>query len=177
MYIRVPMEGEIWRKVDVLKSTLASNELTQDFTMVSDLPVYLQTGDVNMTWRGKDPNQQILIPHMYVDENFKDVFEVDLLVGRGFSDSFGSDSMNYVINEKAMRVMGFDEDNVIGEQLDFDDKKGPIVGEVKDCSVETPGNSESDTTETEKQETVLAENSVPQDADVHKGVDNEDLQE
>ena len=100
--VYVPMTGELWNKLDAIKSKLQKNPLTNDFSLVSDLPTNLATGTINIIWEGKDPNSQAVIPSMDVDENFMHVLQMKMLNGRSFSNSFKGDSSNYVVNEKAV---------------------------------------------------------------------------
>ncbi|SNY94921.1 ABC transporter permease [Flagellimonas pacifica] len=127
----IPMEGEIWGKMDALRAALTQNSLTNDFSIMSDLPANLVTGDFDIHWEGKDPNQQILFPSVRADENFLNVFQMGLLNGRSFSrNSF--ENNDYIINETAVRIMGMDVENVIGKSLTFRGDKGTIIGVVKD---------------------------------------------
>src|SRR6185295_4641813 len=128
----VPMTGELWNKLDAIKSELQKNPLTNDFSFVSDLPTNLETGNVNIIWEGKDPKSQVVFPSMDVDENFMNVFQMKVLNGRSFSNSFKGDSANYVINEKAVHTMGMTVKNAVGKPLSFNDSKGIIIGIVKD---------------------------------------------
>ena len=56
--------------------------------------------------------------------------KMKLVAGRDFDSQFGTDSFNYVVNLKAVEVMGFEEP--IGEQLSFWERTGTIVGVVED---------------------------------------------
>lgn len=128
----IPMTGDIWSKQQALKTTLLQNPLTSDFTVISDLPTELVTGTIDVQWEGKDPNSQIVIPSIDVDENFIKVFGMKMLSGRSFSSAFKGDSSNYIINEKAAQMMGMNVNNAIGKPLSFADVKGTIIGVVKD---------------------------------------------
>jgi ABC-type antimicrobial peptide transport system permease subunit len=127
----VPMTGEIWGKQQALKSTLQQSPLTSDYTIISDPPTALISGTMDVQWEGKDPKAQIVFPSMDVDERFTDIFRVELLTGRHFTPGFTGDSSNFVINEKAMQVMGFNTGNVVGKALNFGGQKGTIIGVVK----------------------------------------------
>jgi ABC-type antimicrobial peptide transport system permease subunit len=127
----VAMTGEVWGKQQALKSALQQSPLTSDYSVISDLPTALISGTVDVTWEGKDPNAQVVIPSLDVDEHFTDIFKVQLLTGRHFATDFTGDSSNFVINEKMMQVMGFNTGNVVGKALDFGDQKGTIIGVVK----------------------------------------------
>ncbi|PWL39953.1 ABC transporter permease [Flagellimonas aquimarina] len=129
--VYVPMEGEMWGKQDALKAALAENPLTNNFSIISDLPANLVTGDFDIHWEGKDPNEQILFPSIRADENFLDVFQMTLLNGRGFSKT-SSENNDYIINETAVKVMGGNLENILGKTLTFKERKGTIIGVVKD---------------------------------------------
>ncbi len=128
----IPMTGELYSKREALETALQQNTLTSNYTIISDLPARLITGTINVQWKGKDPDDQTVIPSIDVDENFIDVFQVQVATGRGFSKAFATDESNYIINEKAMQIMGMTPDNVIGSQLTFDNSEGSIIGVVKD---------------------------------------------
>jgi len=130
IYMR--MTGDIWNKIGALRSVLAENSQTSNFTIISNLPVSLTTGQANVQWEGKDPNLKIVIPNLDIDENFLSLFKIDLLQGRGFSREFNGDSTNYLINEKAMKVMEMKPRDVLGQKLSFNGVDGSIIGVIKD---------------------------------------------
>ena len=121
-----------WNQQQAIRSELQRNQLTANFSVISDLPTELVTGTTDIEWQGKDPNLRIVIPSIDVDVHFLDVFKIELLKGRGFSAGYATDSSSYVINEKAMQVMGMNADNAVGQSLTFGDAKGTIIGVVKD---------------------------------------------
>lgn len=129
--IYIPMEGELWGKQEALRTALEQNALTRDFAIISDLPANLTTGDFDIYWEGKDPNSQVLFPHIDADESFLDVFQMTLLEGRRFSRT-SSDNHDYLINETAAKIMGMDVENAVGKALIFRGNKGTIIGVVKD---------------------------------------------
>jgi putative ABC transport system permease protein len=124
--------GELWNKMDAIKTELKQHPLTADYSIISDLPTTLVTGTVEVMWNGKDPKSQVVIPSIDVDENFVNVFQMTILNGRSFSTAFKGDSSNYVVNEKMVRVMGMTVQNAVGKPLSFGSVKGTIIGVVKD---------------------------------------------
>jgi hypothetical protein len=126
------MTGELWGRQQALKTELQQNPLTSNYTIISELPVNITSGDINVQWEGKDPRSQPVIPSLYVSESFIDVFRMKLLNGRGFSTAFRADSNNYIINEKAVQVMGMKVNSAVGKPLSFAGVKGTIIGVVKD---------------------------------------------
>lgn len=130
--VYIPMTGDIWGRQSALKAALLQSPLTSDFSVISDLPNNLVTGSLDVNWEGRDPKSNLVIPSINVDENFTNVFKMEVLAGRSFSPDFKADSSNYVVNEKMLRVMGLTVQNAIGKSLTFGDRKGSIIGVVKD---------------------------------------------
>jgi predicted permease len=128
----LPMSGEMWSKQQALKAELKKNPLTENYTIANDLPTNLTSGTVDVQWEGKDPKSQIVFPTLFVDEKFFDVFQMKLLSGRGFSTEFKTDTNNFILNEKAVQVMGMKVSEAVGKQLSMWDMKGTIIGVVKD---------------------------------------------
>jgi hypothetical protein len=56
--------------------------------------------------------------------------KIELEDGRLFSEAFGADSSNFVINQEAAEAMGMD--NPVGQRLELWGREGTIVGLVKD---------------------------------------------
>lgn len=130
--IYAPMTGELWSKYQSLRNSLAENSLTSDFSFVSDLPLNLTNATVSVEWEGKDPDTQPLFSNMAIDENFMDVFRMNLLNGRGFSKEFTADTINLIVNEKALETMGMNAETAVGKSLTLWGNKGTIIGVVKD---------------------------------------------
>ena len=127
----LPMAGEMWNKQQALKAELKQNPLTANYAITSDLPIDLASGTVNVQWEGKDPKSQVVFPTLMVDEGFFNVFQMKILSGRVFSPEFKSDSTNFIVNEKAVQVMGMKVSNAVGKSLSLWDNKGTIIGVVK----------------------------------------------
>ncbi|MEP6748489.1 MAG: ABC transporter permease [Bacteroidota bacterium] len=128
----MPMSGDIYNHQQELRTELQRNPLTSNYTIVSELPVNIMSGDVDIKWEGKDPRSQVVIPSMTVSESFIDVFKMKILSGRNFSAAVKTDSNNYMINEKAVQLMGMKIENAVGKPLSFYSRKGTIIGVVQD---------------------------------------------
>ena len=130
VYVR--MTGELWSKYQSLRASLEENPLTSDYSFVQDLPSNLSNATVSVEWEGKDPDSQPLFSNIAIDENFMDVFRMSLLNGRSFTKEFTADTVNLVVNEKALQTMGMDAATAVGKSLTLWGRKGTIIGVVKD---------------------------------------------
>ncbi|NCT74263.1 MAG: FtsX-like permease family protein [Chitinophagaceae bacterium] len=130
--VYMPMKGDLWKQQAALKAELTGNEFTKNYSIISDLPIDLESGTVSVKWEGKDPKAMIVFPNMDVSEDFFDVFRMTILRGRSFSRSFVGDSASFILNEKAVATMGMTLDNAVGKKIEFQGENGMIIGVVKD---------------------------------------------
>jgi len=128
----IPLKGALDQKVDALTAGLRSNPRLDHYSVVSEVPVNVGMGTAGVHWPGKDENTHPMFSVMGVDEHFLDLFKIKLASGRGFSPVYASDTLNYVVNEKALQLMGLDAATAIGKPLQVWDDKGVIIGVVND---------------------------------------------
>jgi ABC-type antimicrobial peptide transport system permease subunit len=128
----VPVTGTLWSNNDALRTSLAQDPKTSNFTFISQLPTNLLSGTVAVEWPGKDPKSQVIFPQMAIDEGFADAFKTKVIAGRNFSKDIKTDEKNYMLNEKAIQVMGMKPETAIGQTFSLWGNKGTIIGVVKD---------------------------------------------
>jgi len=83
-------------------------------------------------WDGKDPNKQIVFPHIGADGNFIKTFGMHLVAGRSFDDNNKSDAANYILNETAVKTTGMSISSAVGKLITMNGNKGQVIGVVKD---------------------------------------------
>jgi len=93
-------------------------------------PPYYEDYKTNIDWSTKDSESIGLIRYSICLNTFLDLFEMQIVKGRGYSDDFGTDMNKYIINEKAASMLGFDDP--IGKSLTMWNRTGEIIGVVKD---------------------------------------------
>ncbi|MFK7814592.1 MAG: ABC transporter permease [Maribacter sp.] len=124
-------EPEITAKQDVLKSTLLSHPKIHGVSLSSQLPFNVTSQGPVGSWEGNVDNEQLYIHRTYVDHEFLDLFEMDLVEGRNFSPEIASDSTAYLLNEAAVKSLGW--------QTAIDKKfaNGKVIGVLKDFHLKT----------------------------------------
>jgi len=82
-----------------------------------------------------DPARAIILTNLYVDENYIPTLGMQMSKGRNFSREFPSDSAGVILNEAAVRVLGF-KDPTTQVLYNADDNMKPVpyrvLGVVKD---------------------------------------------
>ncbi len=69
-----------------------------------------------------------------VDYDYLDVFEMELLAGRTFDPSYGTDHTDaFILNETAVKAFNFgDAQSALGKHINIEGKEGKVIGVVKD---------------------------------------------
>lgn len=62
------------------------------------------------------PDEAISLQHWYVDADYADTYELEIIDGRFFSEELASDSTAIILNETAIRRFGY-EDDPVGKQI------------------------------------------------------------
>lgn len=94
--------------------------------------------DINYDSRGfQIPGQDVVkrFQNYPVDEYFLPTYEMNLVAGKNFSPDLTQDTSNFIINERAAKVLGWSTPSeAIGEILAWDDSNpdGTIIGVVED---------------------------------------------
>jgi ABC-type antimicrobial peptide transport system permease subunit len=125
----VPISGTMADHFDTYKEELLQQPGVKAVARMSHRPVNIGNSTPGVDWEGKDPEELPTFSHADIGHDFVRTTGMELLLGRDFSRQF-NDSSNYIINESAWKVIGYD--NPIGMPLTFWEVKGTIVGVIKD---------------------------------------------
>ncbi|MDB5131017.1 MAG: macB 22 [Mucilaginibacter sp.] len=128
--IYLPLDGDLPTKYGTLRDEALRQPGIQAITRISQTPTDIQNGTGDVMWTGKDPNNSTKFTQTSVGYNFIKTMKLKMLAGRDYSKDFSTDSAGYVINETALKIIGYQ--NPIGQSLTFWGKKGTIIGVVKD---------------------------------------------
>jgi len=128
--IYVPLEGELTKQYEVLKQQALNMPGIKSVTRISQTPTQIQNGTYGVDWDGKDKNSKPMFTNAAIGYEFIKTMNIQLLQGRDFSKDYATDSAGYILNEAALKKVGYK--NPIGQRLTFWGKKGTIVGIVKD---------------------------------------------
>jgi putative ABC transport system permease protein len=83
----------------------------------------------NLSWEGKNPDDRYLFCIHDADYDMFETFGMTMSEGRSFSRLFPTDTSAYVLNEKAVDIMGIR--NPIGKMFSQGGRTGKIIGVVK----------------------------------------------
>jgi predicted permease len=128
----VPMTGEMWGKYESMRTKLASNRLTSQYSFISGLPTSSSGATVSVEWKGKDPNSQPLFYNTAIDENFEEVFKATFVEGHGYTENAKADSTSIIVNQAALKTMDMPLESAVGTRITVWNRELTIIGVVKD---------------------------------------------
>lgn len=118
-----------------LKAQAIKNELLQypemiGVTVSGALPLDVRSRFLNQQFEGEDGQTvRMNIRFDYIDYDFLDVFKIEMAQGRNFSKEFSDDESAVLVNETAVKQLGWTDP--IGKKLPGRDEYN-VIGVVKD---------------------------------------------
>jgi len=128
--IYVPLDGDLTAKYEVFKDEALKGPGIQGVTRITNTPTNFGSSTSGVKWDGKDPNTNVMFTQVSVGYDFVPTMKLKIADGRDYSRAFVTDTNNYIINESALKRIGYA--NPIGKPLTMWGNKGKIVGVLKD---------------------------------------------
>lgn len=122
------------KKIVTFKETLLTDADVNKFCVATEVPgrqILWDAGAIHKEGDSstKGKNYQIV----GIDYDFVDFFDLEILYGRNFSKEFPSDDKALILNETAVKWMGFKgAEAAVGNRVNYWGKIYPIVGVMKD---------------------------------------------
>ncbi len=130
LHISMPQDSVSAEMAPAFYETLRRESGIHGVTIGSGLPTdgaALQGIEINSG--GK--KRQLLCNEFFIDPQFLPMMHIVLAEGRNFSDSLATDhTENFIINQALVRSMGWR--NGLGQTINCDNRKGKVIGVVKD---------------------------------------------
>jgi predicted permease len=128
--IYVPLEGDLAHKYDLFKEQALTLPGIQSVTRMTNAPTNIQNSTGGVDWIGKDQTVNIQFTQTSVGYDFVKTMKLTMLQGRDFSKNFPTDTVGLILNEAALKRIGYK--NPIGQPLTFWGRKSKIIGVIKD---------------------------------------------
>lgn len=126
-------------KMQVFRDKLEAYPFVEQVSVSSAIPgqqIIDGTGDVERA--GVKPASNTSYSLNWVDEHFLDIYNIKLIAGRNFSGKYDGESGSVIINQAAMKTLGFrGGDEAVGQKLLVRDDEKIIIGVVKDFHQES----------------------------------------
>jgi ABC-type antimicrobial peptide transport system permease subunit len=127
--LAISMNRPVRNRYPAIKERLLQHRDISHVTAASSIP--LAIGNNNpVYWEGKGPESYEMINFVCCDFDYFETFDMTMSHGRSFSREFPTDGGNYIINETALKMTGYEDP--IGRMFSMWTQEGEIVGVVKD---------------------------------------------
>ena len=128
--VYIPIEGELIAHYNTFKERALALRGVEDISKMRNSPTEIEHHVDDISWPGKDPNADISFADGIVGYDFVKTMKLQLKAGRDFSPQFGADSTGFLVNEAAVKRMGFDDP--VGKTVVWGRQSGTIIGVLKD---------------------------------------------
>ncbi len=143
--INVTLPSHEANKLEAMRNKLMADSEIKNVSFSMGAPMAEINFGTGMYLTEKGNAEQYSVNIKPVDNNYNDVYGLELVEGRWFTESdytIGNDKENYkwvyVLNERAVKELGFaSPKEIIGQSITigFNDAPGPVIGVVKDFHI------------------------------------------
>ena len=126
----VPIEGDLPAKYEAFKNEALNMPGIKEVTRSTNSPTNFGSSTIGVNWDNKDPNLNVMFTQIGVGYDFTKTLGLKVIQGRDFSPAYGTDTINYLINETALSRLNYKDP--IGRNFTMWGRKGKIVGILKD---------------------------------------------
>ena len=103
-------------------------------------PTYFGTQAKDVVFKGRKLDEEMPINVTSVDFDFIETLKIEILRGRSFSEDYGTEKGNLIINERMESILG--DESALNKTLNIGDSyQGSIIGVVKDFHMESASNA------------------------------------
>jgi len=133
--IQINASGINPNQLDAFLAELKKSPGVENVSSLSHPLVGLNSSTIGLTWEGKNPDEQVKFENMSVNMDLIETMGFELVDGRAFSKDFGEEESKIILNEAAVRAIGFDIP--VGKIVNLwgDDKE--VIAVVKDFNFES----------------------------------------
>jgi putative ABC transport system permease protein len=117
-------------KPETLKKEFSNNPDIESVTFSNGSPCNFLYSESKFDWEGKKDGEVISFYLFGVDADYARTFQLEIRKGRFFSTEFPNDKAAVVINEKAAKILGFNDP--IGKTITRNGQKLTIIGVLRD---------------------------------------------
>ena len=123
------VEGSMVDHYETFKNELLAVPEVKYVSRSSQNPLSSGSDTFGVEWEGKDPEMRVLFNIISADHDWVETVGAELQEGRGYTSDFPFDTTSFILNEKAVEIMGMD--NPVGQALTVWGTSGTIVGVLK----------------------------------------------
>jgi len=121
---------------DALRTDLLKTGAVENMAESSSPATTISSNQIGFEWKGKDPDAIPVLGTIAVTHDYGSTIGWSIKEGRDFSRSFATDSSGVILNEAAVKLMGFK--SPLGQVIKYNDKPLTVTGVVKNMIMDSP---------------------------------------
>ncbi|MFD2935901.1 ABC transporter permease [Spirosoma flavum] len=135
----LPDVGDSTTNYETLKQQLIQTGVVRDMGRSSRIPSsrLLDSYDASAAKGDSMAPVKINLRGLRIDYDFIPAYQIAMAAGRNFSRSYSTDTSMIVLNETAVRQLGWTPDQAIGKAFRYGPTNGQIIGVTKDYHFES----------------------------------------
>jgi putative ABC transport system permease protein len=136
----IPYNNGLNDKYEAFRSELLSNARFKNSTRTSRIPTgrLLDAMDAYTLSGDSMKSSNTDIKFVSVDYDFIPTYRIDMAAGRNFSQEYGTDTLGFVLNESAVKAIGWkNPQDAVGKDFKYGNTKGRVIGVTKDFHFES----------------------------------------
>ncbi|MFC5410143.1 ABC transporter permease [Larkinella bovis] len=127
---------ELYGHYETLRRDLLNTGAVEEMSQSSGSVTVQYGGTTDFSWKGKEPDTTPLVMSNFVTHDYGKTVGWQVLAGRDFSRDFSTDSSAIILNEAAVKLMGFKRP--IGEIIRRSGRPYTVIGVIRDMIKEDP---------------------------------------
>ncbi|CAN5467340.1 ABC transporter permease [soil metagenome] len=138
--VTLPYNNSINTQYETFRNELMSNAAITEVARSSRIPTGRLLDASGASAMSGDSMRPIKtdIKYLAADYDFIPTYGVHLVAGRNFSRDFSMDTTNFILNEAAVKAIGWKSpQDAIGKEFKYDNFKGRIIGVIGDFHFES----------------------------------------
>ncbi|GAB3990909.1 ABC transporter permease [Spirosoma daeguense] len=131
--------GDSATNYETLKQQLVQTGAVRDMGRSSRIPSgrLLDSQEAKAMKGGTMAPVKINLRGLRIDQDFIPAYQIQMAAGRNFSRDFSTDTSMVILNETAVRQLGWTPEQAIGKPFQYGSAKGQIIGVTKDFHFES----------------------------------------
>ncbi|MFT3678999.1 MAG: ABC transporter permease [Ferruginibacter sp.] len=134
--VSIASTEDVHNHYDAVRTELKNAGVIAEMTESNSPATEVWNTNGGFDWEGKDPNLAVDFPNNAVTPEYGKTIGWQVKDGRDFSRDFATDSAAFILNEAAVKFIGFKDP--IGKVIRWNDQPFTVVGVVKDLLVQSP---------------------------------------
>lgn len=134
--ITLDASEDLVKNYDALKYDLLNTGYIASVAKASSGMTWVNNDFTHFSWEGKDPGSAVTINVVMTDWDYEKAAGLKFIAGRSFEKRYATDSTAVILNESALKLIGYKEP--IGKTMKLGDQDLTIIGVTKNVLMQNP---------------------------------------